>query len=81
MKNVGYKNQKVPFKPSCGANFLLCQCLLISVPKTCGRESSGGGQSCDGGRPQWRRREDEQMVRNSQGLFQESSAFTAHILT
>lgn len=81
MKSAENKNQNVPFKPSCGANFLLCQCLLISVPKICGRESSGGGQSCDGGRPQRRRREEEQMVKNSQGLFQESSAFTAHILT
>lgn len=34
-----------------------------------------------GGRSGERRGEEEQMAQNSQGLFQESSAFTAHILT
>lgn len=82
MKSAENNNNDGIFRRSWCAISLLCQCFLISVPQTCGRESSRAGQSCHGGRPQRRRRERKSRWWGILGVyFRRVQPFTAHIPT
>lgn len=70
------KSKKSPFPPPRHCDNCSSSCKHVG-----GSLAGVARPEMVGGRSGERRGEEEQMAENSQGLFQESSVFTAHILT